>query len=81
MHRLYMGVASLGSLMTDVGGPRSNGRRLLVSSVNFVILYGAEFWAQALSKQCYSNQLCESKRQVHVGLLPHTGLYPSRPSL
>lgn len=50
------GFASLGKLMVNVGGPRFSTRRPLITSENSVLLYGAEFWAQALNKRCFRNQ-------------------------
>jgi len=57
------GVASLGRLMANVGGPRSSKRRLIMSSVNSVLLYGAEVWAHALNKRCYREQLLRVQRR------------------
>ncbi|XP_054272570.1 UDP-glycosyltransferase UGT5-like [Macrosteles quadrilineatus] len=50
--------------MANVGGPRSSRRRLLMSSVQFVLLYGAEVWADALNKEAYRMRLARVQRQA-----------------
>lgn len=55
-------VVSLGRLMSNVGGPRSSKRRLLMSSVQSVLLYGSEVWAHALGKKCYRSRLASVQR-------------------
>uniref|UniRef100_A0A1B6J232 Reverse transcriptase zinc-binding domain-containing protein n=1 Tax=Homalodisca liturata TaxID=320908 RepID=A0A1B6J232_9HEMI len=50
--------------MANVGGPRSSKRRLLMSAVQSVLLYGAEVWADALTKECYRLRLARVQRQV-----------------
>ncbi|XP_035737497.1 uncharacterized protein LOC118448399 [Vespa mandarinia] len=44
-------VASLGSFIDNVNGPRPYMRRLLMRVAEAVMLYGAEVWAEALRKQ------------------------------
>ncbi|KAG8260610.1 hypothetical protein J6590_093151 [Homalodisca vitripennis] len=39
--------------MANVGGPRSGRRRLLMSAIQSVLLYGVEMWADALTKEFY----------------------------
>jgi len=41
-------MAALSGLMPNVGGLREGRRRLLVSVVQFVLLYGAPMWAPSL---------------------------------
>ncbi|XP_054272620.1 uncharacterized protein LOC128992900 [Macrosteles quadrilineatus] len=50
-------ISSLSRLMANVGGPRSSRRRLLMSTVQSVLLYGAELWADALNKEVYRMRL------------------------
>lgn len=44
------GVSSLSRLMVNVTGPKFSKRRLLMTAVQSVLLYGAEVWADFLSK-------------------------------
>lgn len=55
-------VTALSRLMANTNGPSPSKRRLLMSSVMSVLLYGAEVWAQALSKECYRKQLARVQR-------------------
>ena len=57
-------VSSLSRLMANVGGPRSSRRRLLMSSVQSVLLYGAEVWEDALNKEVYRMRLARVQRQA-----------------
>ncbi|XP_046671568.1 uncharacterized protein LOC124361551 [Homalodisca vitripennis] len=57
-------VQSLSRLMANVGGPRSSRRRLLMSAVQSVLLYGAEVWADALNKEVYRMRLARVQRQA-----------------
>ncbi|XP_046687122.1 uncharacterized protein LOC124372755, partial [Homalodisca vitripennis] len=58
------GVQSLSRLMANVGGPRSSRRRLLISAVQSVLLYGAEVWPDALNKEVYRIRLARVQRQA-----------------
>jgi len=42
---------SLSRLMANVGGPRSGRRRLLMSTVNSILLYGSEVWAPIVQEK------------------------------
>ncbi|XP_054288152.1 uncharacterized protein LOC129003849 [Macrosteles quadrilineatus] len=57
-------VAALSRLMANVGGPRSSRRRLLMSAVQSVLLYGSEVWADALNKEAYRSRLARVQRQA-----------------
>ncbi|XP_054281266.1 uncharacterized protein LOC128998934 [Macrosteles quadrilineatus] len=57
-------VASLSKFMANVGGPRSSRRRLLMSAVQSVLLYGSEMWADALNKEAYRLRLARVQRQA-----------------
>lgn len=46
-------VKALSRLMTNIGGPRSMKRRLLMSTTNSILLYGAEIWAEVMQKENY----------------------------
>lgn len=60
--RAARGVMALARLMANVGGPRSSRRRLLMSAVQSVLLYGAEIWAHALDKEMYRIRLGRVQR-------------------
>lgn len=44
--------ASLSRLMANVGGPTQNKRKLLMTTINSILLYGSEIWADALNANC-----------------------------
>lgn len=55
--------ASLGRLMANVGGPRSSIRRVLMSVVQSILLYGAEIWASAMHIQKYRVRMVSVQRR------------------
>ncbi|XP_054257288.1 uncharacterized protein LOC128982350 [Macrosteles quadrilineatus] len=55
-------VAALSRLMANVGGPQSSRRRLLMSAVQSVLLYGSEVWADALNKEAYRSRFARVQR-------------------
>jgi hypothetical protein len=55
-------VGSLSGLMRNVGGPRTSKRRLLMSTVNSILLYGAEVWAGAMRTKRYSKRVLAVQR-------------------
>ncbi|XP_046671399.1 uncharacterized protein LOC124361395 [Homalodisca vitripennis] len=57
-------VTHLSRLMANVGGPKSSRRRLLMSTVQFVLLYGAEVWADALNIEFYRIRTARVHRQA-----------------
>lgn len=57
------GVAALSRLMPNVGGPRACKRRLLMSAVQSVLLYGSEVWAHALEKRVFRDRLSRVQRR------------------
>ena len=57
-------VLSLSRLMGNVGGPRSSKRRLLMSTVNAILLYGAELWAGAMRVNKYSKRILSVQRRA-----------------
>lgn len=54
---------SLSWLMTNIGGPRSGKRRLLMTTVNSILLYGAEVWADNVRIKKYCKKLKAVQRQ------------------
>lgn len=57
------GITALCRLMANTSGPKSSKRRLLMSSTNSVLLYGAEIWAQSLDKEMYRKRLTQVQRR------------------
>ena len=57
------GVAALGRLMPNIGGPRSCQRRLLISAVQSVLLHGVEVWGHALEIRVYQDRLTRVQRR------------------
>ena len=57
-------VAQLSRLMANVGGPKSSRRRLMMSAVQSVLLYGAEVWADALNIEFYRIRIARVQRQA-----------------
>lgn len=63
---------SLSRLMANVGGPVPSRRKLLMTTVESILLYGAEVWADALRKKTYRKKM----EQVHrKGALRITSAY------
>ncbi|XP_035723738.1 uncharacterized protein LOC118442354 [Vespa mandarinia] len=56
-------VASLGTLMANVNGPRPCRRRLLMRAAETVMLYGAEVWAETLQKEKYRKRIAAVQRR------------------
>lgn len=44
--------ASLSRLMANIGGPKQSKRNLLAATVNSILLYGCELWADTLNAEC-----------------------------
>ncbi|XP_054287588.1 uncharacterized protein LOC129003320 [Macrosteles quadrilineatus] len=57
-------VTALSKLTANVGGPWSSRRRLFMSAVQSVLLYGSEVWADALNEEEYRLKLAQMQRQV-----------------
>ena len=54
---------SLTRLMANVGGPRSGRRRLLMSAVNSILLYGSEVWADVVRMRKYRQMITAVQRR------------------
>lgn len=54
---------SLSRLMANIGGPTPNRRRLLMSVINSIHLYGCEVWADSLKKKKYRKQMASVQRR------------------
>lgn len=53
---------SLSRLMANVGGPTESKRKLLMSTVNAVLLYGSEVWAHTLNVKQKSKAMLKVQR-------------------
>lgn len=56
-------VASLSRLMRNVGGPVGTKRRVLMSVVHSVLLFGCETWAEALKKKNLRGKMATVQRR------------------
>jgi hypothetical protein len=56
-------MTNLSRLMSNVGGPVSSRRRVLLSVVQSVLLYGCEVWAEALRKGLYRAKVMAVQRR------------------
>lgn len=54
---------ALSRLMANVGGPKPCRRKLLMTAVQSVLLYGAEIWADALKVKKYRIQMSSVQRR------------------
>ncbi|XP_035741852.1 uncharacterized protein LOC118450897 [Vespa mandarinia] len=61
-------VASLGTLMANVNGPRPGRRRLLMRVAQALMLYGAEVWAEVLRKEKYRKRIAAVQRRGALGI-------------
>ncbi|XP_073979068.1 uncharacterized protein [Rhodnius prolixus] len=55
--------SALSGLMSNVGGPTSSKRRLLMPVTNATLLYGCEVWADALRKEKCQKQMASVQRR------------------
>ena len=44
-------VNNLSRIMANTGGPKEGKRKMLMTTVRSILLYGAEIWADALNKE------------------------------
>lgn len=54
--------SSLSRLMANVGGPTESKRRLIMSTVESVLIYGAEFWADSAKQLCRGKLISKVQR-------------------
>lgn len=57
-------VAALSRIMLNTSGPRYAKRRLLLSTVHSIMLYGSEIWADRLSHESYRRKLATIQRRA-----------------
>lgn len=57
-------VAGLSRIMLNTSGPRYAKRRLLLSVVHSIMLYGAEIWADRLTHEKYRRKLASVQRRA-----------------
>lgn len=55
--------------MPNVGGPRENNRRILISVVQSIILYGAGIWKSAIGKKIYRDKLIRLQRKTALRIV------------
>jgi hypothetical protein len=55
--------SNLGRLMANVGGPRQGKRRLLMTTAQAIMLYGAEIWADATKIKKYRTRMLAVQRR------------------
>ena len=54
---------NLSRLMANVDGPKPSKRRVLISVVHSILLYGAEIWADALNIEKYRKRMASVQRK------------------
>lgn len=57
-------VGALSRLMANVGGPAASKRKLLMTALHAVLLYGCEVWADALKIEKYRKQMAAVQRRA-----------------
>ena len=48
---------ALSMLMSNLNGPKSSRRKLLMPVTHSILLYGAEIWVEALDKDIYAKDM------------------------
>ena len=61
--------ASLSRLMANVGGPMQSKRKLLMATVNSILLYGSEIWANALHAKGKRKALASVQRTASLRVI------------
>ncbi|XP_015512048.2 uncharacterized protein LOC107218635 [Neodiprion lecontei] len=56
-------IATLSRLMANTNGPRPGKRRLSMSTVNSILLYGAEIWAYSVKTEKYCHAMTTVQRR------------------
>ena len=56
-------VSALSRLMANLGGPSPTRRRLLMSTTQSVLLYGAEIWGGVLGREVHRKKLAQVQRR------------------
>ncbi|XP_044578971.1 uncharacterized protein LOC123261443 [Cotesia glomerata] len=57
-------VSSLSRIMTNMMGPRTKKRRVLLEAVHLVLLYRAEIWADILKQKTYWRKMTAVQRRA-----------------
>lgn len=59
-------IGNLSRLMPNIGGPREGNRRILLSVVQSIVLYGAKIWGRALKRKIYKDSLTKVQRKAAI---------------
>lgn len=59
-------MAALSRIMPNIGGPRSNKRRILGNVANSITLYGAELWGDWVDKMTYRKLIEKPQRKIAI---------------
>ena len=54
---------TLSRLMSNLDSPKASKRKLLMSVIHSILLYGAEIWGEALDKAIYAKGMIRVQRQ------------------
>ena len=57
---------ALSRLLANIGGPTESKRKLLLSVINSVLLYGSEIWADSLNTKCKRKTLASVQRTAAI---------------
>ena len=58
--------------MSNLNGPKSSKRKLLMSVTHYILLYGAEIWGEALGKDIYAKGMIRVQRQGALRVVSET---------
>jgi hypothetical protein len=56
-------MAQLSRLMANTSGPKASKRKVLMSVVTSILLYGSEIWAVAMEKDCHRKRVLSVQRR------------------
>lgn len=62
-------LTTLCRLMPNIGGPQENNRRILSTTVQSIILYGASVWGSAMEKQVHRRVYMNIQRKAAIRII------------
>lgn len=74
-------ITTLSRIMPNMGGPRYRKRRVLVSAVMSIVLYGAIFWKDALRYKHYEKMLEQLNRKLAIRIIAAYRTVPTEAAL